>query len=55
MRLATYAALIVTLALGGCLGDSDQADSTTGPAIDVHCDAAQPTGATTVKVDCPPH
>jgi hypothetical protein len=46
--------LVLSLALGGCFGDEDQANSTTGPSVDVHCDAAQPTGSTTVKVDCPP-
>lgn len=48
--------LIVAMALMGltaCDSNSDNARSTTGPGIDVHCDAATPVGATTVKVVCP--
>lgn len=36
-----------------CSCESDNARSTTGPGVVVHCDAAVPLGDTTVKVDCP--
>ena len=45
---------VALLALTGCdIGDEDQAGSTAGPSISVHCDAAIPSGATTTKVVCP--
>ena len=47
---------LVALALMGltaCDSNSDNARSVSGPGIDVHCDAATPVGATTVKVVCP--
>jgi hypothetical protein len=46
--------VLLSLPLWGCTGDSDQANSTNGPPIEVHCAAATPTGATTVRVQCPP-
>jgi uncharacterized lipoprotein len=49
---ALLAALAV-LALAGCDTESDNARSTTGPSIEVHCDAATPVGSTTAKIVCP--
>jgi len=42
--------LVVSAMLCGC--ESDNARSTTGPGINIHCDAAVPQD-TTVKVVCP--
>jgi hypothetical protein len=46
--------LIVALALLGLTGCETDDSQSNGPGINVHCDAAFPTGPTTVKVDCPP-
>jgi hypothetical protein len=46
--------VLACLALTSCTGDSDNANQTNGPPIEVHCAAASPTGATTVRVQCPP-
>ena len=40
------------LGLTSCEETSDNAKSTTGPTIEVHCDAAAPTN-TTAKITCP--
>jgi hypothetical protein len=49
---------LMLVALTGCtFGDSDNADSTTGPGVSIHCGAeglkAAPNGDTTVAVKCP--
>ena len=44
---------LVLLTLAGCEEKSDQADSVSGPSIEVHCDAATPQGSTTAKIVCP--
>jgi hypothetical protein len=50
--------LAASLAAGCTVGDSDNADSTTGPGVNIHCGAeglaATPQGDTTVAVKCPP-
>jgi hypothetical protein len=51
MRSIILAAAL--LALIGCDQESDNARSTTGPTIEVHCDAATPQGSTTAKISCP--
>jgi hypothetical protein len=58
MRLGLV--LVMLLGLTGCtFGDSDNADSTTGPGVSIHCGAegrslgAAPLGDTTVAVKCP--
>lgn len=55
---ALFLLLSAALLCGGCFGDSDQADSLTGPGVEVHCDALRRAqnpglGDTTVKVVCP--
>ena len=52
--MRSWIGALVLVAVSGCtLGDSDQAGSTTGPAVVVHCDAATPLGDTTAKIICP--
>lgn len=43
---------LLGLSLTSCENTSDNAKSTTGPSIEVHCDAAIPQG-TTAKIVCP--
>ena len=50
---------VALLALTGCdIGDEDEAGSTTGPGVSIHCGAqtrlgATPQGDTTTVVRCP--
>ena len=43
---------LVLASLTGCEETSDNAKSTTGPTITVHCDAQAPSD-TTAKITCP--
>lgn len=52
----THRLVLAALALLGALAcaSCSEDDNSAPQGIDVHCNAATPTGSTTVRVDCPP-